>query len=275
MCVLKHSTDLLESSITENMPMDYQMYLYACSPPAITVPGFDIQAQTLMRLNETIAQDSMGGREKNGVSIVSPVKAKPSLLKNCNGFNKSVKLETPQMIESLKALSLRASQRTSLQTTSLKATSLKATSLQTTSLTRRKRVSFADEYGLELLMVREFTESSNSPPMIRRGLLSAITTGASASVTERPPLVLQFPQPASDYYQFRERLERLSVSLENVILKDYNIMGTVKVKNIAFEKKVKVRFTYDSWESFTDVHANYVSKFTFITRLLKSGNFCE
>ena len=170
-----------------------------------------------------------------------------------------MKLETPQMIESLKALSLRASQRTSLQTTSLKATSLKATSLQTTSLTRRKRVSFADEYGLELLMVREFTESSNSPPMIRRGLLSAITTGASASVTERPPLVLQFSQPASDYYQFRERLERLSVSLENVILKDYNIMGTVKVKNIAFEKKVKVRFTYDSWESFTDVYASYVS----------------
>ena len=48
------------------------------------------------------------------------------------------------------------------------------------------------------------------------------------------------------------------MSLENVILNDYNVMGTIKVKNISFQKNVFVRYTYSSWESHEDVVATYV-----------------
>ena len=232
MCVLNDSEFDREIGIAPaTMPMDYTSYLLSASPP-----GFDVQYRNYVRFGDKHDLANMGRREKNGFCHIKPVTA-TCLPKNCDTFNEN---ETTRTIETLKALSL------------------KANTLSTSSKPK-KNVSFADENGLALWTIREFTESPNSPPLLRRGLLSAITSGASAGVTERPPLVLKFTQPASDYYQFREKLERLSVSLENVILKDYVLLGTVKVKNIAFEKKVKVRFTCDSWDTFTDVTANYVS----------------
>lgn len=122
----------------------------------------------------------------------------------------------------------------------------------------KKRVSFADDLGFSLEVVRIFTESTDTPPRLRPEILSSITIGATAGVTEKPPLVLQFAQPASDYLVFREKLERECVSLENVILKDYNLIGTIKVKNISFEKTVRVRCTFDGWETNTDIVASYV-----------------
>ena len=122
----------------------------------------------------------------------------------------------------------------------------------------KKRVSFADDLGFSLEAVRIITESSDTPPRLRPEILSTITIGATAGVTEKPPLVLLFSQPASDYLAFREKVERNCVSLENVILKDYNLIGTIRVKNIAFEKTVRVHCTYDSWETNTDIIASYV-----------------
>ena len=122
----------------------------------------------------------------------------------------------------------------------------------------KKRVSFADDIGLSLEAVRTITESSDTPPRLRPEILSSITVGATAGVTEKPPLVLQFPQPASDYLAFREKVDKNCVSLENVILKDYNLIGTVRVKNISFEKAVRVRCTFDGWETHTDISASYV-----------------
>ena len=122
----------------------------------------------------------------------------------------------------------------------------------------KKRVSFADDIGLSLEAVRIITESSDTPPRLRPEILSSITVGATAGVTEKPPLVLQFSQPASDYLAFREKVDKNCVSLENVILKDYNLIGTVRVKNISFEKAVRVRCTFDGWETHTDISASYV-----------------
>ncbi len=123
----------------------------------------------------------------------------------------------------------------------------------------KKKVSFADDMGFALAAVKIITESSNSPPQFRRPeTLSTITVGAVAGVTQKPPLLLQFPQPASDYLAFREKVDRNLVSLENVILKDYNLIGTIRVKNVAFEKTVFVRCTFDSWETHTDIPASYV-----------------
>lgn len=123
----------------------------------------------------------------------------------------------------------------------------------------KKRVSFADHNGLALATVRIMTEPSHMPPRLRPEILSTITQGASAGVTEQPPLRLNFSQPACDYLAFRDRINKDCVSLENVILRDYNVLGTVKVKNISFEKNVFLRFTLTKWDEHEDVTASYVA----------------
>lgn len=122
----------------------------------------------------------------------------------------------------------------------------------------KKRVSFADEIGGPIACVRIITESPDTPPNIHPAVLSFITRGALPGALATPPLVLGFDQPASNYVLFREKVDKNFVSLENVILQDYNILGTVKVKNIAFEKEVSIRCSYDNWETQVDFSANYV-----------------
>ncbi|KAF6776129.1 hypothetical protein AHF37_04742 [Paragonimus kellicotti] len=81
--------------------------------------------------------------------------------------------------------------------------------------------------------------------------------------------VLRFPQPAAQYYEFRQRIENGSVSLENisVIQPDETsttqlpqLSGTIKVRNLAFEKQVWIRLTTDNWHSYTDHVALYSHK---------------
>lgn len=122
----------------------------------------------------------------------------------------------------------------------------------------RKRVSFADSLGKPLTEVRLMRESSDEPPRIPSELLACITQGATAGVTDKPPLKLTFAQPACDYLAFRDRINQNCVSLENVLLNDYTVQGTIKVKNVGFEKRVFVRWTNDLWETSTDVPASYV-----------------
>ena len=122
----------------------------------------------------------------------------------------------------------------------------------------KKKVSFADELGLSLTHVKIILETPDQPPKLRPEILSSLTRGANAGVTVAPPLKLNFKQPASDYISFREKIHTNCVCLENVILKDYNLLGTIKVKNLAFEKSVTVRFTHNSWKDTLDIPCTYV-----------------
>ena len=70
---------------------------------------------------------------------------------------------------------------------------------------------------------------------------------------------LNFSQPASNYFRFRKQLEESSVSLENVLLKGFEINGTIKVKNINFEKYVFLRCSFDKWQTHEDFPASSVS----------------
>lgn len=69
---------------------------------------------------------------------------------------------------------------------------------------------------------------------------------------------LNFAQPAIDYFRFRKRLEENSVSLENVLLNGLQINGTIKLKNICFEKNVFLRCSFNKWKTFEDYPAIYV-----------------
>lgn len=132
---------------------------------------------------------------------------------------------------------------------------------------KSKKVTFADAHGLTLTFVKYVTETTQEPPqwdilddMVRSLKMSAKpSVPEDTRVAEKPKLVAKFEQPVANYLSFREKLEKNNVCLENVILKDLtSINGTIKARNIAFEKKIVVRVTCDGWKSFTDHDASYV-----------------
>jgi protein phosphatase 1 regulatory subunit 3A/B/C/D/E len=71
---------------------------------------------------------------------------------------------------------------------------------------------------------------------------------------------LRFSQPASSYVDFRKRLDTDNVSLENVIIRspDKRIVGTVKVRNLSYDKAVFIRCTHDRWAGHEDTQCTYV-----------------
>lgn len=120
----------------------------------------------------------------------------------------------------------------------------------------KKRVTFADHRGLSLTRVKVFSEFDDPidiPLNIQEMLSSALSL-----TDEEDKLVLDFTQPSSDYLRFRQSLERNWVCLEHCVLKEKALAGTVKVKNVSFEKSVKLRVTFDSWKSHTDVDCVYM-----------------
>ncbi|XP_068191247.1 protein phosphatase 1 regulatory subunit 3B [Antennarius striatus] len=120
----------------------------------------------------------------------------------------------------------------------------------------KKQVTFADHRGMSLTRVKVFSEFSDPidiPLNIQELFSSALTL-----TTEEDKLVLDFTQPSSDYLRFRQTLETNLVCLEHCVLKEKAIAGTVKVKNVTYEKSVKLRVTFDSWKSHTEVNCLYV-----------------
>lgn len=132
---------------------------------------------------------------------------------------------------------------------------------------REKRVMFADSRGLSLTDVREFSDDEehsdfNMLPSLQ-GLGSTTEDSYSRTVSTCCPgtqLVLGFPQPSADFQAFRAKLEESMVILENCSVTEQTLQGTVRVRNISFQKDVRVRITFDSWQSFKDVSCTYVQK---------------
>ena len=218
------------------MPVDFQSYLLAASPP-----GFDlhyairehfpnrtkeeVQPQTIISSTKRVSRFDNSSFGSRSICVLSPHQ-------ECT--EETIQNPNVKLSESIK----------------------KSSSNGLCKLT--KRVSFADDLGGPLVQIRILTARPESPPLLHPEILSSLTKGSSAGVSDLPPIKLNFSQPASDYVAFRNKLESNFVALENVILKDYNLAGTIKVKNIAFEKKVFVRYSTDCWESFTDVDGSYI-----------------
>lgn len=122
----------------------------------------------------------------------------------------------------------------------------------------KKRVVFADDKGKSLTEIRIMSEPSNVPPLWSIEFLSHVTQGfISPDLNEE--WTITFRQPASDYLNFRQKLDSENVSLENVIIKenDSMVVGTVKVKNISFQKEVIVRSSWDNWKTEQDTFCTY------------------
>jgi protein phosphatase 1 regulatory subunit 3A/B/C/D/E len=135
----------------------------------------------------------------------------------------------------------------------------------------RKKVTFADERGFLLAVVEHYDPDDDEDEEMGWSMLSSSTVqsyqagaaaGGDAGTGEERRVGgkwrLTFQQPCCQYQQFRDKVEHYFVSLENVLVYAERVCGTIKVKNICFQKRVFVRYTQDKWANFTDVPARYV-----------------
>lgn len=225
--------------VSRTMPVDFASYLLSSSPPA---SSFEL-------LNCAFSSRDTWTQIRNGYN--TPNKDLNDVFDNDDRSNGNGR--------TLKPIILRCNSNSEEDDIcSVSSSGTQSPQPPASPTRRKKKVSFADHNGMALATVKIMTEPSHVPPRLRPEILASITQGASAGVTEQPPLKLNFQQPASDYLTFRDRIEQNCMSLENVILRDYSVLGTVKVKNISFEKDVFLRYTVDSWESHNDVQASFV-----------------
>ncbi|XP_063745998.1 protein phosphatase 1 regulatory subunit 3B-like [Eleginops maclovinus] len=117
----------------------------------------------------------------------------------------------------------------------------------------RKQVTFADHRGLSLTRVRVFCPFSDVRIPLR--VWQSLSTSLQDS---QDPLVLDFDPPASDYLSFRWRLDSGLVCLARCVLGGGLLSGTVRVRNVGFQKAVRLRLTLDGWRTHRDLDCDFV-----------------
>lgn len=132
---------------------------------------------------------------------------------------------------------------------------------------RNKRVVFADSCGLSLTAVREFSDEDGPSDLDLLPSLQDLGTmtedGYSCTVSTCCPgtqLTLGFPQPCADFQAFRAKLAKSMVTLESCSVSELALRGTVRVRNVGYQKDVRVRITFDSWQSHRDEACAYLPK---------------
>lgn len=126
-----------------------------------------------------------------------------------------------------------------------------------TSLASKRRVHFADFDGQDLVSVKMITPANSEEDLSRDKKFDILSNISMPVHLKR--MSCCFTQPASDD-KFVDRVKAKYVCLENVVFCGFAMVGTVKVKNIAFAKEVTARYTVDGWNSYRDVWADYVPK---------------
>jgi len=121
----------------------------------------------------------------------------------------------------------------------------------------RKRVSFADDVGLDLVTVRRYDLPGPTPPPVA----DPVPAAQRPAFRRRLRLEPGFRQPWLDPAGLRSRLDVDAVAVESASGRGAGLSfaGTVLVADVAFEKRVTVRCTFDFWRTFVDVEAVYVT----------------
>ncbi|XP_060896359.1 protein phosphatase 1 regulatory subunit 3C-B-like [Labrus mixtus] len=133
----------------------------------------------------------------------------------------------------------------------------------------KKKVVFADMKGMSLTAIHVFSKFDDEPYRNKRcggtaedlqfDMIDLEAATMDLKISAVRSLVLDFKQPSADYLDFRNRLIKNSVCLENCSLQERSLTGTIKVRNIGFEKSVQLRTTFDSWVSFTDIECTFMN----------------
>lgn len=130
----------------------------------------------------------------------------------------------------------------------------------------KKKVVFADTKGMSLTAIHVFSKFDDEPyrrakqaDELQFDLSDLEAATVDLKISPVRSLALDFKQPSADYLDFRNRLIQNAVCLENCSLQERSLSGTVKVRNVGFEKSVQLRATFDSWASFTDVPCTFMN----------------
>ncbi|XP_018430079.1 PREDICTED: protein phosphatase 1 regulatory subunit 3D [Nanorana parkeri] len=120
------------------------------------------------------------------------------------------------------------------------------------------KVRFADSLGLELAEVKVFNAGDN--PSIPLHVLSRLSINSDLCCSQDLEVSLQYLEPdfkqPGDCEDFLDRLRHYCVCLEHVTSSDeLGISGTVRVLNLAFEKKVTVRYSFTNWKTHSETLA--------------------
>lgn len=244
-----YDLDTLPRMAPTKMPMDFATYLLSSSPPAS-----NLELLSLAFSPEAARQwEEEMNSQNDTCSLMNG--------ENCDS-NGNFTENLRQVRRGIKSIIIRKDELSSDGDTSeASSDSGRVTPTSPCSPKPNKKVSFADHKGLALATVRIMTEPSDQPPSLSSEVMKSITKGEQPVASGLPPYKLAFSQPASDYMKFRDKIEKGNICLENVILRDYSVLGTVKVKNVCFEKRVFVRVTLDSWVTSHDVEAKYVQSY--------------
>ncbi|XP_072912988.1 protein phosphatase 1 regulatory subunit 3C-like [Hemitrygon akajei] len=121
----------------------------------------------------------------------------------------------------------------------------------------KKKVVFADMKGFSLTAVRMFSDFEDDLSDLQFELSDLADCDPQPNKNDK--LSLDFHLPSEDYLSFRSRLQENFVCLEDCVIHEKFISGTVKVKNLDYDKKVIIRITFDSWKSFQDIECIYLS----------------
>lgn len=121
---------------------------------------------------------------------------------------------------------------------------------------------FVDSLGLELEDVKVFKVKEH--PLIPQHVMFRLMMSSELAFGKSPELSLPyfkpcFPENVGAQPDFLERLGRQSVSLEQVVCSEQGITGTIRVLNLAYEKKVTVHYSFTNWRTHTDTTASWVS----------------
>ncbi|XP_072309604.1 uncharacterized protein [Eucyclogobius newberryi] len=118
----------------------------------------------------------------------------------------------------------------------------------------RRKVSFADAFGLNLVSVKEFdnVETADSEPSAPFDIEETISTEDFYMCC----LFTVPPTPAELEAKVRE--QRVELESIELLPKTTTIRGHVRVLNLCYSKQVYVRMTLDGWRSHFDLLAEYV-----------------
>uniref|UniRef100_UPI00358E8CA8 uncharacterized protein n=1 Tax=Myxine glutinosa TaxID=7769 RepID=UPI00358E8CA8 len=143
--------------------------------------------------------------------------------------------------------------------------------LNATPASGRRRVSFADSFGLELTAVRVYGHEEGKhvtmeqPPGLDSHvmLIDGIGDGQNASSAGATASSLYLEPEWRAHADLLKSLSTTKVELESLEPEPEDLLtarGLVRVLNISYDKHVSVRRTLDSWQTYSDVRSRYESE---------------
>ena len=124
-----------------------------------------------------------------------------------------------------------------------------------------KKVRFADLVGHQLEFVKNITPSSSEDNLCAVfGVLKAhCDINGNLPRGRVKYLCPCFSQPSKAVDSFIQRVYSQNVCLEKIMCENFVVSGLIRVTNLCYTKEVTVRFTLDSWATYQDIWADYMS----------------